>query len=201
MNEKFFDLKSEKQDRMINAALHLFATNDYKHASTDDIIKEAGISKGLLFHYFGSKQGLYVFLVDYSVRYLLFEYERSIGKEKDYFSYHEKLESAKRTVLGNYPYMYIFINRAMLEQNTEIRGACKEGLKKYYEALEEYKENLEIPKLKEGIEIGKLEQIIQFIVDGLTGEYMEAGKSDADKLYRDIKEYLDLIKKMSTGKN
>ncbi len=33
MNEKFFDLKSEKQDRMINAALHLFATNDYKHAS------------------------------------------------------------------------------------------------------------------------------------------------------------------------
>ena len=53
MNEKFFDLKKEKQDRMINASLKLFAINGYKHASTDDIVNEAGISKGLLFHYFG----------------------------------------------------------------------------------------------------------------------------------------------------
>ena len=52
MNEKFFDLKKEKQDRMINAALKAFAVNGYKRASTDEIVKDAGISKGLLFHYF-----------------------------------------------------------------------------------------------------------------------------------------------------
>ena len=50
MNEKFFDLNREKQDRMINAALCVFAQNGYRHASTDTIVKEAGISKGLLFH-------------------------------------------------------------------------------------------------------------------------------------------------------
>ena len=44
MNEKFFDLNKEKQDRMINASLKLFALNGYKHASTDDIVTEAGIS-------------------------------------------------------------------------------------------------------------------------------------------------------------
>jgi len=44
MNEKFFDLKKEKQDRMINAALKVFAMNGYEHASTDEIVKEAGIS-------------------------------------------------------------------------------------------------------------------------------------------------------------
>ena len=41
MNEKFFDLKKEKQDRMINAALKVFALNGYRHASTDDIVREA----------------------------------------------------------------------------------------------------------------------------------------------------------------
>ena len=46
MNEKFFDLKKEKQDRMINASLKVFAMNGYAHASTDDIVREAGISKG-----------------------------------------------------------------------------------------------------------------------------------------------------------
>ena len=31
MNEKFFDLKREKQDRMINAGLKVFAKNGYRH--------------------------------------------------------------------------------------------------------------------------------------------------------------------------
>ena len=35
MNAKFFDLKKEKQDRMINAALKIFALRGYRHASTD----------------------------------------------------------------------------------------------------------------------------------------------------------------------
>ena len=42
MNEKFFDLKKEKQDRMINAALKLFAENGYRRASTDEMVKEIG---------------------------------------------------------------------------------------------------------------------------------------------------------------
>ena len=50
MNDKFFDLKKDKQDRIINAALQVFALNGYRHASTDDIVKLASISKGLLFH-------------------------------------------------------------------------------------------------------------------------------------------------------
>ena len=57
MNEKFFDLAREKQDRMINGAIEVFAKNGYKHASTDDMVKTVGVSKGLWFHYFGSKVG------------------------------------------------------------------------------------------------------------------------------------------------
>ena len=49
MNDKFFDLKKEKQDRIINASLKIFALNGYSRASTDEIVKEAEISKGLLF--------------------------------------------------------------------------------------------------------------------------------------------------------
>ena len=71
MNDKFFDLKREKQDRMINGGLKIFAKYGYRHATTDEIVREAAISKGLLFHYFGNKVGMYVFLMDYSVRFLL----------------------------------------------------------------------------------------------------------------------------------
>ena len=78
MNEKFFDLKKEKQDRMMNAVLKVFAMQGYRHASTDDIVREAAISKGLLFHYFESKLGAYQFVYDYSVRYMSMELKVSV---------------------------------------------------------------------------------------------------------------------------
>ena len=92
MNGKFFDLKKDKQDRMINAALKVFALHGYRHASTDDIVKEAGISKGLLFHYFGSKLGCYTFVYDYSVRYMTLEMKSTVdSKESDLFELVKRL--------------------------------------------------------------------------------------------------------------
>ena len=58
---------------MINAALKVFALQGYRHASTDDIVREAAISKGLLFHYFVNKIGVYDFIYDYSVKYMRLE--------------------------------------------------------------------------------------------------------------------------------
>ena len=100
MNEKFFDLKREKQDRMINAGLKVFAKYGYRHATTDDIVKEAGISKGLLFHYFTNKVGVYVFLMDYSVRFLLLELSRAVKKDTtDFFEHYKQMETGKLQVL------------------------------------------------------------------------------------------------------
>ena len=80
MNPKFFDVKKEKQDAIINACLKVFAENGYKKASTDVIVKTAGISKGLLFHYFESKKGAYEFIYDYSVKYMMLELTQSVRK-------------------------------------------------------------------------------------------------------------------------
>ena len=58
MNDKFFDLSREKQDRMINGALGVFAKNGFKHASTDDMVKAVDVSKGFWCHCLGSKLGV-----------------------------------------------------------------------------------------------------------------------------------------------
>lgn len=60
MNEKFHQLPEEKQLAIFNAAMEVFAQNDYKRASTDDIAAKAGISKGMLFYYFQNKRTLYL---------------------------------------------------------------------------------------------------------------------------------------------
>ena len=120
MNEKFFDLKKEKQDRMINAALKVFAKNGYAHASTDDIVREAGISKGLLFHYFISKLGLYSFVYDYSVRYMVLELTTGIDKsEQDFFELIRQIKEAELQVMKTYPYMVLFLKSSNMENVSE----------------------------------------------------------------------------------
>ncbi len=62
MFDKFLTLDQEKQERILNAASKEFAQKGFVNASTNEMVKEAGISKGLLFHYFKNKKQLYLFL-------------------------------------------------------------------------------------------------------------------------------------------
>lgn len=62
MNEKFFHLPVEKQEKIINAGYQVFSLNSYKKSPMSEIAGAAGISKSLLFHYFRNKRELYLFL-------------------------------------------------------------------------------------------------------------------------------------------
>ena len=67
MNEKFWALPKDKQDRIINSALEVFAKNEYKKAPMSEIASAANISKSLLFITFTIKKELYLFLYDYAI--------------------------------------------------------------------------------------------------------------------------------------
>ena len=199
MNERFFDLNREKQDRMINAALRIFAQNGYRHASTDVIVKEAGISKGLLFHYFTSKMGLFSFLFDYSVKYMLFEYDRLISaKETDYYTIRKEVEKAKLNVLRSYPYMSEFIEKSLQEDQLDINGMIETSKNTYLETLAKYYAQGSRDFLREDISANHLDAIIRYTVDGLTKDQIRTGSFQPEMLYEQICNYLDTIKKMVT---
>ena len=195
MNEKFFDLKSEKQDRIINAALHVFSVNGFKHASTDTIVSEAGISKGLLFHYFVSKQGLYEFLMDYCVRYMLFEIGRTVGNEERYFEFQEKLQSAKINILRNYPYMNEFMKKAELDRTSGIASDYS-PIEKFNASMTSMINSLKMPTLNPGISASQLDNLVNYTINGISAEEFSNPTLDADRLNDKIIEYLRLIRSM-----
>ena len=199
MNDKFFDLKSEKQDRMINASLKIFATNGYKHASTDDIVREAGISKGLLFHYFINKMGLYSFLLDYSVRYMNFEFSRTIGEETDYFGFLEKMETAKLNVLKNYPYMNEFIDNCIAENRIDLEESGKEAIRTYKDTFAAYRAKVKTPSLKAGVDIEQLENMISYTIKGITAESVDSPNFKPERLNQKVIEYLQAFKKLAVN--
>jgi len=50
----------ERRKQLIELGLRMFGTRSYDEISIDDIADAAGISKGLLYHYFSSKRDFYV---------------------------------------------------------------------------------------------------------------------------------------------
>jgi TetR/AcrR family transcriptional regulator len=69
-SDKFSALAPEKQQRIIDASIKEFVRSGFSLASTNTIIKNAGISKGALFYYFGSKEQLYMHLISESEKRL-----------------------------------------------------------------------------------------------------------------------------------
>ena len=53
----------ERREQLIRLGEELFAARPFDEVSIDDIALRAGISTGLLYHYFGSKRGYYVAVV------------------------------------------------------------------------------------------------------------------------------------------
>ena len=195
MNEKFFDLKKEKQDRMINAALKVFALNGYKHASTDDIVAEAGISKGLLFHYFGSKLGLYTFLHDYSVRFMKLELTTGVSSSaKDYFEIRKQIEFAKMQVLRNYPYMQQFLDRCTSENVSEALMAIEKQRGIIQEVYATLKEQSDRSLFVDSISFEKLDAMLNYTISGLMGAHFIDDSFHPEMLYEETVSYLDMMK-------
>lgn len=198
VNEKFFDLKKEKQDRMINAALKIFAKNGYRHASTDDIVAEAGISKGLLFHYFMSKLGLYEFVYDYSIRFMTLELSTRVNKkETDFFTLLGQIETAKLQVLKNYPYMQQFIDSTKYENVKEALLAAEEKKDLLKDAKEAILDRADMSCFKPEVNTVRLSSMIEYTIQGLMAERFFEGSFHPDMMNEEIHGYLDMIKRLS----
>lgn len=50
----------ERRAQLLELGMRLFGERAYDDVSIDDIAREAGVSKGLLYHYFGGKRDFYV---------------------------------------------------------------------------------------------------------------------------------------------
>lgn len=51
------------RNRILEAALHSFAKHGYDKTSTEAVAKAAGVSQGIIFHHFGTKEGLFSAIV------------------------------------------------------------------------------------------------------------------------------------------
>ncbi|WP_022769576.1 MULTISPECIES: TetR/AcrR family transcriptional regulator [unclassified Butyrivibrio] len=199
MNDRFWELKKEKQDRMINSALKVFSQYGYKHASTDEIVKGAGISKGLLFHYFESKIGLYAFLYDYATRFVTLELTANVEKsENRYFELYKQILSAKANSMSQYPFIFLFLNKADEETDIEAVSVISERREKYQRIMHALRERADITTFIPGIDFEKVGVILDYTIDGLIQKSVLSENFRADFFLEEATEYVDMMQTMTS---
>ncbi len=195
MNEKFFDLKKEKQDRMINAALKIFAKNGYAHASTDDIVKEAGISKGLLFHYFINKIGLYSFIYDYSARFISLEMTSLVDKtDNDYFSLQLQIKLSYASVMKSYPYMVAFMYSTLNEDVVEAMQEVFDKKEILPKKIREYLDYANTSAIAEGTDISRLDEMIDYTSEAVMRKALSINEERPENYLTEIKKYIIMLR-------
>ena len=181
MNDKFFDLKKEKQDKMINGAMQVFALKGYKLASTDDMVKVAGVSKGLWFHYFVNKAGLYTFVADYCVKYLNMELAVNLNSTKtDYFDILYTIEETKAGISKIYPYAPLMIQAMEDENDEEIADVTRSKIEPYLEKVNEALSAFDERKLSKHVKRSMLDMTVGYTIKGIREKAYSKGEFDAE---------------------
>ncbi|WP_251551696.1 TetR/AcrR family transcriptional regulator [Neobacillus muris] len=204
MFSKFFSLEKEKQDRIINAAIKEFARKGYDRASTNEIVKEAEISKGLLFHYFGNKKKLFFFLFDYCIELITEEFYKKMDfQETDFFARIWKAILTKMDLLAIHPDLFKFFEHMFLDESAEIKEEL-ETRKKEITSINfgRIYEGIDMTKFREDVEPEKILKIITWTFERLSDEALREAKLTPEReinypqVVEETKEYIEVLKQV-----
>ncbi|WP_461615544.1 TetR/AcrR family transcriptional regulator [Clostridium sp. Marseille-QA1073] len=202
MFSKFLNLDVEKQDRILNAAMKEFAQKGFEKASTNEIVKEADISKGLLFHYFKDKKNLFLFLYDHCIDVSMNEFYKKINlDEKDFFIRLNQMCIIKFELLNKYPEMFRFIETAYMENSKSVKQELDERKEKLIKinSIKVF-EGIDLSKFKEDIDVKKAINIIIWTFQGLGDEALKKAKllsldkPDYSDVFKEADIYIDMFK-------
>ena len=197
--QKFHSLEAEKQERVINAALKEFARNGYEKASTNEIVEEAGISKGSLFNYFNSKKELYMFLLDYVAEMIEKIYAQVDWNETDFFERMRQMGLVKFKIYKRFPQAFDFLKALAHEDAAEVKCEIRKMGKDLIESgLERGYQNIDWSKFREDIDREKMISIINWTMLGFAELYRDKVDSFGDvgvEVLGESDEYFDILKR------
>ena len=185
------------RDGILNAAIEVFGRVGYAAASTNEIVKLAKVSKGLLFHHFSNKENLYAACqIHVMEKYGEYMMEHINLDSKDFFerilyNLKMKLEFGRR-----HPEYLALINRTWRiddSENTLDRKAMEDYVIKSTLAgrqLVNFFEGVDTGCFREGIDVPKLLNYTRLIMEASWWRFSSERGNDPELMLKDIDDYL-----------
>lgn len=194
--EKFLALTEEKQKAIIEAGFCCFGKMGYKKASVSDIASAAGISKGMIFHYFGSKKAMYLYLVNIGYQELIHAFETEFDKNvHDFFDIIISGTRCKIAAMREHPSLMKFLTSIYYESDSEVVTEVQEFLK----MGEAFRTNLtlsdiDMDKFKDTVSPPLVLQLLTKYAEGYIGNMPPGDDFDMDKMLKEFMECVFMMK-------
>lgn len=194
MNIVFKDSDLDKRDKIINAAIVEFGENSFEKASTNNIVKRAGVSKGLLYHYFKSKRELYDYLTDFIYRTIGDTIRNECDMEEgDFFKRLQDIAMIKINLTKKFPGLYEFGMKLIKETSyEELLAKSKEYHLDLFQKI--YFENIDVSLFKESVDIKVAMTIVQWTVEKFGETFEQRETIDMLKIVDEMNMYLKPLK-------
>ena len=194
--EKFHNLKQDKQDGLLNAAMDVFSINGYKKTSIMDIATVAGVSKALIFHYFKNKKNLYLYLVNYCNQHITETVSNHFNPhESDFFKSLIQVQQIKFSVINRYPSIFDFLRSVYEEADPEISTELRKLIPSNSDSiLENFFSLLDHSRFKDNVDIQKAMKIVTWCAEGFVRELPKGSRIDVNAASHQFEAYLNLLR-------
>jgi TetR/AcrR family transcriptional regulator len=179
-----------------------FADKGYEQASTNRIVKDAGIGKGMLFYYFNNKKDLYDYLVNYALDITNEKYLSLIDiKEPDFIERMRQVARIKMKTYAENPDVFNFLGSILLNQNLDLSNDLEKRINEMKKSgFSMMYENIDTSLLRDDIAADKAFRVIRWSIEGYQNELMNRLKGqiistvDMNPYWDEFHEFLDVLK-------
>ena len=203
MYRNFEKLNEVKQQRILEACIQEFAEKGYENASTNVIIKDAEISKGILFHYFGNKKSLFLYVVEHCLQFFISEYRKYPRQlSGDILDRILELGMIKLKITHANPKMSKLVLHAYMNTPKDIRTEIHSKYAKLSnDLLPSIFEDIDVSVFRNGVDPKKALEMVMLFLAALQEKYTKAyvGREqellgDMEKIMEEYSEYVDILK-------
>ena len=201
--EKFEKLPADKQEMILAVGVKEFSHKGYNDVKTDTITQKCGISKGRLFHYFGSKKDFYIYCLEKAMERLT---EKTQQAEAESF-YEILFESMSRkiAVCMKYKDEMLMVNMASRDASADVAREKQQVLARYKasiqaQSMETLSTAVAALNIKQGADKNKVVQGLYIYINAVINRYLleyqntpEKFFENSEKIKKEIKEYMDIM--------
>lgn len=170
MDDPFKKLDPKKRAYIIEVAMKEFANYGYADASTNRIVKEAGIGKGMLFYYFKTKEQLYLYLLDYGLTQIETAFLDQIDLSvTDFIKRMQQIAKKKMILFKAHPHLMAFLGTFMLKENQQLNvpTTIQERYQKLIiEGYQKMYQQIDRSLFKADMDADKAMQLIEWSING-----------------------------------
>ena len=202
--EAFEKLSDDKKELILSAGMKEFSQKPYKEASTDSITKACGISKGLLFHYFGSKKAFYFFCLERAMEKLTAQAQSKEESNDFYDILFSSMDQKFALCIHYYDEMHM-VNMASRDAATEIAQQKAEMMQKYaiqikMKSAETIRRALQTLNFKHDENLQMTVEGISLYINAVLNKYLIQYQTTPDAFFQnrdarksEMKQYLDMM--------